>query len=202
MPASPMRHRGRSIRRGRQIISWLVLPLPIDTNEVAMLVEMHVELAMKGSLHRLADSPRKVDIGRADHDPVRHFSDAYDSVQRVLFFLDLFLMVGNRQDLGFMLLSHGACQGDDTRRVLIIDTVAGLAQLLPGVRGPRDPLPPILMEDRPALRADGGLMQLAAALIGIEDVIPLPTAKASSARLLDGARYGSLLHVTSSPFAC
>jgi predicted RNA methylase len=107
--------------------SPLVFPVPVDADEVALFVEMHAELAMKGSLHPLANPPWKVDIGRVDDDAVRHVLDAHDAIQRMVAFFDLLLMASNCEDLGFVLLNRWTSQGYSTSRVLIVDAVTGLA---------------------------------------------------------------------------
>jgi hypothetical protein len=105
----------------------LVLPLPVDTDEVTVFVEMHVELAMEGSLHRLADPSRKMDVGGVDRNAIGDILDGHDAVQRMFLFLDLFLMMDNCHDLGPLLLNHGSCEGHDTGRIPVIDPMAGLA---------------------------------------------------------------------------
>jgi hypothetical protein len=85
-----------------------VFPMPVDADEVTVLVEMVGKLAVERPLYRFADPHRKMNIGRINNDTIRGFLDAHDAVQRMLFLLCLFLMVGEPDDVRLMLLNDGS----------------------------------------------------------------------------------------------
>jgi hypothetical protein len=87
---------------------------------------MHVHIPMERTFHRLADSPREMDVGGVDRDAVGDILHAHDAVQRMFLFLGLFLMTGDRHDLGPVLLNHGPPWRHDPCRITVIDAMAGL----------------------------------------------------------------------------
>ena len=74
------------------------------------------------------------------------------------------------QDLVPVLVQEPAAQGDDARRVVVVDPMAGLAERFMRAGGSLlGPLPVPLVVDRTALRADGRLVRLGQLLVGIGD---------------------------------
>ena len=134
---------------------------------------MSLQLALVGTLHRLADAARQMDIGGVDHDSVVPLLDVHDPVEGVLLALGLLLVAGELQNLILQPRQPGARQTDDPGRIFVIDPVAGLASDLHGGRGTIAPGPAPAVVDRAALRTDRGFAGLMRPAIGIDDVVLL-----------------------------
>lgn len=84
----------------------------------------------------------------------------------------LLLVTGEMQDLVLVISNEAAGDRQFTRRVVVVDPMAGLAELLVRGRWSRPPASAAVVEDGTALRTDGGLRQLQSRLVRVVDVLP------------------------------
>jgi hypothetical protein len=133
---------------------------------------MNMEVSFVCSVNGLANAMRQVNIRRADADSARPFADIHDSVQRMLGFLSLLLIVDEIQDVGAVLDGIVSSQHDDTGRAAISHALAGRAEYLAAswrVRIP--PLPPAIFKHRLADGTNCGLRQFELDPVRIVDVL-------------------------------
>ena len=76
--------------------------MPVHAHDIADLVEMAFEGALKCPEARGTDPVRQIKVGGGDHDPIRALLDANDPIGRALTFLAALLL---------------ACDADDPRAV-------------------------------------------------------------------------------------
>jgi hypothetical protein len=69
-----------------------------------------------------------MDIGRRDDDPVELVADPDDAIERMFRFLDLLLPADDVEDLVLVQLWKVTADRNDTDRIIVIDTLAGLAE--------------------------------------------------------------------------
>jgi hypothetical protein len=100
---------------------------------------MNMEVSFVCSVNGLANAMRQVNIRRADADSARPFADIHDSVQRMLGFLSLLLIVDEIQDVGAVLDGIVSSQHDDTGRAAISHALAGRAEYLAAPGGCESP---------------------------------------------------------------
>lgn len=83
----------------------------------------------------LTDAARQMNVGGGYDDFVLPIVDGHDPVKRMLGILELLLIAGKVNDLFFVRCQKFSGEVYLARRILIVDPVAGLAELLAGAGG-------------------------------------------------------------------
>jgi hypothetical protein len=74
----------------------------VYANEIAFFVVVHVQGSLVGTMQRLTDAARQVNVGGGYDDCVMSIIDRHDPVKRMLGILKLLLIAGKVNDLFFM----------------------------------------------------------------------------------------------------
>src|SRR5258708_29251693 len=122
-----------------------------------------------------------MDIRCVDDEPIRGLLDIDDPVERMLLFLALLLMTHQSGDFLTVTLRRRSGERHNARGIFVIDPAASLAKHLLRALGLRSAFPAAGAINRAALPTVARSREFAGLPVGIDDVLVLGPARASSA---------------------